>query len=425
MINDSVREDLEAKVLTAEKFAKFEVKGRFPMPNQKNQPVKTINTQKSNAAGTNTSEIFSSPTSPTLVEFHNKNASVPEWRLQLQNTVRQRQERSMSDTGKLESPPAQKTKLVTSGATALKIEPVEKVAESEIVHSKNPTLASALQRIKDSRQKFLTKEEAEATSLVPVQVTVTNKSYPFHIAKKTNDAEVIKSGVTAPAPDFSQRPKIATSLKKSDEDFDTNKLPTLPVQAKISTSFESQPAVVFEAEAKIAVSEEKIEIAEKVKADNKTIVEEIAPVIEAEEFDADEADDCAPLAMRFNAGLFDLIIGSFSSLLLLSPFMLLGGSWFTLSGLAAFVVTCAVVMFVYMTTSIGMYGKTYGMRLFSLEVIDIEGENYPTLHQAAVSSSLYLASLAFGGIGFLTMLFNEEKRAVHDLVSGTIVVREF
>jgi len=31
----------------------------------------------------------------------------------------------------------------------------------------------------------------------------------------------------------------------------------------------------------------------------------------------------------------------------------------------------------------------------------------------------------FGGAGFLTVFFNEEKRAAHDLLSGTILVREF
>ncbi len=128
--------------------------------------------------------------------------------------------------------------------------------------------------------------------------------------------------------------------------------------------------------------------------------------------------------MRFNAGLFDLIIGSFSSLLLLSPFMLLGGNWISTAGFFAFVATCAIVMFIYLTTTIGLYGKTFGMRLFSLEVVDLEGEDYPTLHQAAVSSSVYLLSLALGGIGFLTLPFNEDRRAVHDLVSGTIVVKE-
>jgi uncharacterized RDD family membrane protein YckC len=140
--------------------------------------------------------------------------------------------------------------------------------------------------------------------------------------------------------------------------------------------------------------------------------------------EVEEFDDCAPFAMRFNAGLFDLIIGSFSSLLLLSPFMVLGGNWLSTAGLFALLATCAIVMFVYLTTSVGFYGRTFGMRLFSLEIIDIEDEDYPTFHQAAVSSAVYLLSLALGGIGFLTLPFNEDKRAVHDLVSGTIMVKE-
>ena len=128
--------------------------------------------------------------------------------------------------------------------------------------------------------------------------------------------------------------------------------------------------------------------------------------------------------MRFNAGFFDLIIGGFTSLLLLAPFMITGGDWLTFTGLLAFLATLSIVMFVYLTTTIGFYGRTFGMRIFSLEVVDINGENYPTLHQAAVSSAVYILSLVFGGAGFLTMLFNRDKRAAHDLISGTMVVKE-
>jgi uncharacterized RDD family membrane protein YckC len=97
---------------------------------------------------------------------------------------------------------------------------------------------------------------------------------------------------------------------------------------------------------------------------------------------------------------------------------------FTIQGLLAFLATFAIVMFIYMTVSIGFLGRTFGMRLFSLEIIDIEENDYPTFHQAAVNSCVYLVSLALGGIGFLPLFFNSEKRAAHDLLSGTIVVRE-
>ena len=390
------------------------------MSNPKNQPSKTPNPKKSIIAKTNTGEIFPSPTNPTLVEFHNKNASLPEWRLQLQNTVRQRQGRSAAETEKVETPSVQRAKLPTGSGAGLKIETIKKIEETEIARAQNPTLASALERITNSRQKFLTEEQPVVSPVAPAA----GKSYPFHIAGKTNNPAPKKTEVSNTL-SFSAKPELAVPLKKDNKDFDTNKLPKLPKPAKISTDFEALPAIAVEEEAKI---EEKTKVEEEIKIETKAVVIEkvvAEKVVKDEIHEAEEADDCAPFAMRFNAGLFDLIIGSFATFVLLSPFMLLGGNWFTLTGLTAFLATCAVVMFIYMTTTVGMYGKTFGMRLFSLEVIDIEGENYPTLHQAAVSSSLYLMSLVFAGAGFLTVFFNDEKRAVHDLASGTVVVKEF
>ena len=83
-----------------------------------------------------------------------------------------------------------------------------------------------------------------------------------------------------------------------------------------------------------------------------------------------------------------------------------------------------IVMFTYMTVGVGLRGRTIGMKIFSLEVIDIEANEYPSYHQAAVRSAVFLLSLPLLGIGFLAAFFNEERRAAHDLVSGTILVRE-
>ncbi|HEX3101264.1 MAG TPA: RDD family protein, partial [Pyrinomonadaceae bacterium] len=139
----------------------------------------------------------------------------------------------------------------------------------------------------------------------------------------------------------------------------------------------------------------------------------------------DEIDDLAPFSMRFGAGLFDLIIGGFVSALLLSPFAFSGANWTTTFGILTFLAATAIVSFLYMTISVGFFGKTMGMRLFSLEVVDALENEYPTLQQAAISTSIYLISMALAGTGFITALFNEERRAAHDLLSGTIVVREF
>ena len=77
------------------------------------------------------------------------------------------------------------------------------------------------------------------------------------------------------------------------------------------------------------------------------------------------------------------------------------------------------------TGAIGMYGRTLGMRMFGLELIDADESDYPTFHQAAVNSAVYLLTLPFLGVGFVPMIFNEEQRAVHDLAAGTIIVTEF
>jgi uncharacterized RDD family membrane protein YckC len=396
-----------------------------------------------------------------LVEFYTEPVEIPEWRLKVQNIARQRlnrQQNNMVDT----EMSVQTTAFATNGATALKVEEIpetEEFDETQGEEISNPTLLKALKRIEKSRKRFY---EEPPTPRKPHL----DKPHNLYIAAKANKIlpkpEGIKARINEPV-----RPKSATTPLKR-ETIKTNPLPPVPKPAKISTSFDKRPIIpeniepeiqettllensfvektekpappVIEQQEQPVIQQKEISIEEIVERedliyedsdieyarlitpDGKVLSEEIEV---KEETEYQEIEDCAPFALRFNAGLFDLLIGSFLSLFLLAPFMLLGGDWFTISGLLAFVATCSIVMFIYMTTAIGLFGKTFGMRLFSLEVVDIEGEAYPTLHQAAVSSSLYLLSLGLGGLGFLTLFTNPEKRAVHDLVSGTIVVKEF
>ncbi len=396
MINDSVREELKPRTLSLPKSVNVEIQGNMPVSNKLNQqitsPPKQIELKPPIA------ETMPKSAVPNLVEFHSKTATVPEWRLQLQNAVRKRQE--STDSNEVNMALGRQTKLVTNGANALK---AEIIVESEPVKYKNPTLNNALQRIEESRQKFLIEEKPP---IVGDNLPATaSKSYPFHIAFK--QSEVVPRTASKNVPiTVPTKPKLATSLRLESEPLDTNKLPPLQKTVTISSGFDHDSTVLAGDKVDLTATESE-------------------EIIDIEEEFVDEIDDYAPFAMRFNAGLFDFIIGSFLSLLLLAPFVLVGGNWLTFGGFFAFLATCAIVMFIYMTTAVGLFGRTFGMRIFSLEMIDVENEDYPSLHQAAVSSSVYLLSLALGGIGFLTLPFNEEKRAVHDIVSGTIIVREF
>jgi len=139
----------------------------------------------------------------------------------------------------------------------------------------------------------------------------------------------------------------------------------------------------------------------------------------------EEIEDIAPLGQRFNAGLFDMLICAFASLIGLAPYIAMGGDILSTSGMLLFVAVCGVITLSYQTLSLSLRGKTFGMRLFALEVIDIEENEYPTFGQAFVSSLLFVLSLATLGLGFISILFSPEKRALHDFASGTLMVREY
>jgi uncharacterized RDD family membrane protein YckC len=388
-----------------------------------------------------TTEIFIKPTSPTLIDFPNKPivAELPEWRLKLQNAVRTRKENVESN---LDSSVITKhRKINLKRASGFKAELYEKVEPTKSV---NPVLERALQRIEKSKNLCANIEPETPKFEQPIPKfevkPVLAKTYQFTLPKtrienplaekveeklpieekiieKPKPREEVKPVKTKHLGTFNESDNLDTFLDKAKkiteekpviEKYKTNKLP--PLSEKISASFGKIRDVFSFSQ-----------------ADSQPLTQ---PHVEIRTFDAtkqtsvEEIDDIPPLSARLTAGIFDFLIGGFLSLILLSPFMLMGGQWFGLEGLFGFVATCAIVMFIYLTTSIGLLGKTIGMIIFQLEMVDIESNDLPSFHQAAVSSSVYLLSIVLGGIGFLTMYLNSEQRAAHDLLSNTIIVRE-
>ncbi len=355
-----------------------------------------------------TGEISVKTTVPTLVGFQNKNVTLPDWRLKIQNAVQQRKsgETAFERTVATVQP---QTRTRTNGANALK---TEYIAEPAKV-SREERMARVLERIETSRQAFLIEEVQ--TEYVSEETPSPVLNFPTQFAQKAPE-------ITADAPQTKARinvltrPKLVSSMRNENGDLDTNKLPALS-SPKAEIDLDSLPTVSIAAK-----TQDETKFVTPAKDIHITNTE--SEILTGDEPGLDEADDLAPFSMRFNAGLFDLILGSFAGLILLAPLMLSGGEWFSFKGFMAFVVVTSIVMFIYLTTATAFYGRTLGMRLFSLELIDIEENDYPTFHQAAVNSAVYLLSLLFGGIGFLTILFNSDKRAAHDLVSGTIMIKE-
>ncbi|QQS41540.1 MAG: RDD family protein [Acidobacteriota bacterium] len=372
-----------------------------------------------------TEQIGSKMTSPTLVEFRNQNAQLPEWRLQLQNAVQQRMKNSGNAEGSSPVP--------AGGSAAGDTNPSESSAEPAA--SENRYLSKALKRIETSRSRYLVAETPKAPTKT---AEAPKKEFPFTIAARTEDLPVKKNESEAEAE--TPKPKLVEKKKSIPikDLYDTSELDPQFPPAKLSSSFAAVPAVAktepdpkkpapeIKAEAPNAEPSEPVTSTFGVgvpEARAETSEEPVNEVV-TEGGAIEEYDDYASLSVRFNAGIFDFLIGSFLSFVLLLPFVFAGGSWFTLTGLAAFAATCAIVMFVYLTASVGFAGKSFGMHIFSLEMIDVGGENYPSFHQSAVSAAVYLVSVACLGVGFVTALFDRDRRAAHDLLSGTLVVRE-
>ncbi|MCO6510154.1 MAG: RDD family protein [Aridibacter famidurans] len=374
---------------------------------------------------TATEQIGSKMTSPTLVEFRNQNAQLPEWRLQLQNAVQKR----MKNSGNAEGSSPTPADASHSG------DPNQHDAADAPPAIENRYLSNALKRIESSRSRYLVAETPKAPKRT---AEAPKKEFPFTIAARTDDLPLKKKETEAEAE--APKPQLVKQKRSIPikDLYDTSELDPQFPPAKLTSSLAAAPAVAEkEPEVERSAPEFKADVpavrpsepeapapAAEQPETKSEVVEEAVEEVVTEEGAIEEYDDYASLSLRFNAGIFDFLIGSFLSFVLLLPFVIAGGSWFTLTGLAAFTATCAIVMFVYLTASVGFAGKSFGMHIFSLEMIDIGGENYPSFHQSAVSAAVYLVSVACLGVGFATALFDRDRRAAHDLLSGTLVVRE-
>lgn len=348
-------------------------------------------------------------TSPTLVGFQSKQAAIPEWRLQMQNAVRQRMGIAAAETTATAATVAPTP--VRPATQSAKAAPTPRPQTVPVPQDADPRLASALGRIQASRHAFAT----QAAEPIAPRRTPAQKNIQFNVVPPTQPAAASRK---LPSPDFyTPMPKPFEAPMRIK--LDTNKLPKL---AEIIPP-RDEPAEPLRDRVEEQIAAAPTETATVSRFVINAEVDETGT--DTDEFEGDDLEDLAPLSMRVNAGLFDLIIGIVATMVIVSPFVLTGGEWLSLSGGLLFAGALAVVLFLYTTFSVAFVGKTLGMRLFSLEVVDVDENEYPTMQQAAVSSSVFLLSIIFAGLGFVPMLFNPERRAAHDLASGTIVVREF
>jgi uncharacterized RDD family membrane protein YckC len=77
--------------------------------------------------------------------------------------------------------------------------------------------------------------------------------------------------------------------------------------------------------------------------------------------------------------------------------------------------------FVYFVQGWGLNGRTVGMGLFGVQVLTDEGEDVSG-RRAVLRTLAFPLSFLILGLGFLGILLGDRRRALHDVIAGTVVV---
>ena len=139
------------------------------------------------------------------------------------------------------------------------------------------------------------------------------------------------------------------------------------------------------------------------------------------------ADDCprtiAPIHLRIFSSFIDLVIVGLLSWLPLALAGLTNLAWHDRRALVLALITIVVVAFLYSTICTALTGQTLGMKLFSLRVIDARTRMLPTGKQSAARAAVYILSVALTGLPLIYTFIDRDKHAVHDRFTSTEVVR--
>jgi uncharacterized RDD family membrane protein YckC len=345
------------------------------------------------------------PTSSTLLEFPGvSRASRPQWRKDLSERVREIQERRLRESASeleetVHSQVAQSADVTTAPQLGL-VPPQDPPAI-------NPIVAAALKRLERARQSSSSMPRARGSmggAAAAAIARVAEDQYQTEANPTTLQAAV---PVAVPSVSPSELPKDEKA--KSTETTREHSLVVVPAQpiTKISV-----PA--SKAQPKRLIPEIDNE------TQNAKSEDELSDSITSE----DIYDDRAPVFSRIAGSAIDLLVVAFAS----SPFAaiieLTNGNWNDWRVVASMGSIVLIVMFLYLTASTALAGRTWGMSLTSLRAVDADTGLPPTTKQSVGRAILYITSLITLGLGILYALYDAEGRTVHDRLSGTAVVRE-
>jgi len=128
------------------------------------------------------------------------------------------------------------------------------------------------------------------------------------------------------------------------------------------------------------------------------------------------------LPRRFAAIVYDVLLVLALMFLVTIPFIAArGGEPVETSSNFAYQLTLAALVFLFFTVFWSRSGRTLGMQSWGLRLETADG-NVPTFNAAALRFFAAMLSWLAVGLGFAWQLWDKDKLAWHDRVSGTRLV---
>jgi uncharacterized RDD family membrane protein YckC len=355
-----------------------------------------------NANSTNEAEAVA-PTVSTLIEFPGVSRNRPQWRKELSERVREIQERRSREAARERVTAAQTAEQPATAATAPQLGLVPQPDAPAV----NPIVVAALKRLERARQSTPT---ATRTTRATMGGAATATARVVEEQYQPEENQELTPGALS----------LSVPLAQTQTEQVTEEMPVEAAPERERTLVVVPPVLPPKTAAVVNKAEQpaSVEVLEdESQADLDETTPHVAPLEES-------FDDRAPVVSRVVGSLIDLLVVAFAS----SPFAaiieLTNGDWSDVRVAASMGGIILTVMFLYLTASTALAGRTWGMSLLSIRAVDADTGLPPTTKQSIGRALLYMISLASFGLGILYALFDAESRTAHDHLSGTAVVRE-
>lgn len=315
-------------------------------------------------------------------------SSVPQWRQALSERVREVQERRAREAALEAAVEERQPKEVPGGSPT----PLELLSQTDVAQL-NPLVAAALRRIERAHQPS-----------------------PLSVNRSTNAAAAVA---------YAQESECQGEAQQEFNDAgvtDSQLVDNAAPQEESSEVYEAHSLVIVPLRATNVESEKSPKPRRMIAVDTNNAALNYLDSIPTSVLVETASHRYAPAFPRLLAAIVDLVIVGLLCAPVGAAMELANAHWqdYRVSLLGAGVFS--VVSFLYLTISTAMTGRTLGMRLLSLRIVDARTGLIPTGKQSAGRALIHLVSLLMLGIGALYALFDSERQTAHDRLTHTVVV---